>query len=300
MKIISGKKKKPFAIIVAGEPGTGKSTFASHAPKPIFIPTEDTSELDIDRYPVAKTWPSFLSALDDVKNFDYKTVVIDAIDGVETLLHKWLLENDPKRSKTAASAYGGYGNFYVEAQKHFDQDLKSRLESLRDDHGKHIIIVAHTTKKSVIDPVIGASYDSLTLNLHPKTHSVLVDWVSCVMFASKVSVMAETNGKGSFAVGTGERVLYTEGRPGFTSAKNRYNLPFEMPLDFHVFYKGYEDFFSGKKRQIEDILASLNLLTAQITDEEMAKKVGEAILKAGGDIDKLEAIETKLKSRFET
>ena len=295
--IIKGKQKKPFAIIVAGQPGTGMTTFASHAPDPIFIPTEVTDEADVDRFPIAKSYQELISNLKSPEVKNYKTVVIDAIDGVETLMHRYLLENDPKKAKTANSAYGGYGQFYNEAQKLFEEDIKSTLSDLRENHGLHVIITAHTYKKLEVDPIAGISYDTVQLNLHQKAQSVLVDWVSAVMFASHVSVKAETEGKGSFAVGTGERVLYTESRPGFVVAKNRYNLPFEMPLDFNAFFDAYNDFYLNKKRSIDEILTGINGLLLSVSDEELLAKVNEAIKASNNDLDKLLRIEEKLKIR---
>lgn len=295
--IVTGRVKKPFAIIVAGLPGRGKSTFAQDAPDPIFVTTEECDELDAARFPIAKSYEEFLDNLKSKEVKEHKTVVIDAIDGVEQLMHKYLLDNDPKKSKTAATAYGGYGNFYTEAAKLFEKDIKGTLRDLRDNYGMHVIIISHTHKKTENDPINGISYETVRLNLHEKAQSVLVDWVSAVMFASFVNVQDESDYRGAFAVATGDRVLYTEARPGFSTAKNRYALPFELPLKFDAFYEGYENYFAKKSRSADELIAEIEILLAHIQDDELAIKVRESVQKSKEDSEKLHKIIEKLKIR---
>ena len=53
-------EKKPPRIVVHGIHGIGKSTFASQAPAPVFLITEDgLTNIEVDHFPLAKT-------LDDV------------------------------------------------------------------------------------------------------------------------------------------------------------------------------------------------------------------------------------------
>jgi len=55
--IISGVTAAPPRLIVYGQEGIGKSTFAATAPNPIFRPTEDgLKRIDCKRFPVAKTY----------------------------------------------------------------------------------------------------------------------------------------------------------------------------------------------------------------------------------------------------
>ena len=50
MKIITGKQERYQKIVVYGPEGIGKSTFAAHFPKPLFIDTEaSTAHMNVRR-----------------------------------------------------------------------------------------------------------------------------------------------------------------------------------------------------------------------------------------------------------
>ena len=51
MNITKGKVKTALKVVVYGQEGVGKSTFASHFPDPVFIDTEgSTKQLDVARF----------------------------------------------------------------------------------------------------------------------------------------------------------------------------------------------------------------------------------------------------------
>lgn len=53
-KIQTGRSNRPPRLLVYGVEGIGKSTFAAHAPNPIFIQTEDgLDELECSKFPLA-------------------------------------------------------------------------------------------------------------------------------------------------------------------------------------------------------------------------------------------------------
>ena len=54
-QIHSGRRHAPPRLMIYGTEGIGKSTTASQAPKPIFIPTEDgLDQIDCDSFPLAR------------------------------------------------------------------------------------------------------------------------------------------------------------------------------------------------------------------------------------------------------
>ena len=62
--VTRGVVKKPLRVVVYGPPGVGKTTFASQAPNPIFLPVEDgTDFLDVARFPKPKTFDDVLEAI---------------------------------------------------------------------------------------------------------------------------------------------------------------------------------------------------------------------------------------------
>jgi hypothetical protein len=62
-----------------------------------------------------------------------------------------------------------------------------------------------------------------------------------VLFARFETELVKTNGK-TRAYGEGNRIMYTESRPGW-DAKNRFNLPFCMPLDWKTFGDAIRAFY---------------------------------------------------------
>ena len=55
-RIERGRASRPPRLLLYGVEGIGKSSFASCAPHPIFIQTEDgLDEIDCDKFPLAMT-----------------------------------------------------------------------------------------------------------------------------------------------------------------------------------------------------------------------------------------------------
>ncbi|NQT19509.1 MAG: AAA family ATPase, partial [Planctomycetes bacterium] len=63
-QVHTGRRHSPPRIIVYGAEGIGKSTTASQAPKPIFVPTEDgLDQIDCKSFPLAHTLADVEAAL---------------------------------------------------------------------------------------------------------------------------------------------------------------------------------------------------------------------------------------------
>jgi hypothetical protein len=293
MQIISGRIKKPFAIVVFGIPGIGKSTFASHAPSPIFLGAEENDELDVNRLPMAKTFEEFNKQLDYVLSLpigQYKTVVIDTIDSVEKLLHRQILNDDPKAKGAMGKAHGGYGKAYEIAETEM-LSVREKLKTMRDQMGMNVILLAHSKKRQSTDTILGFQHDTYELTLHERVQNVFVDWVSAVLFANYVTYFKEdVNSEKMFASGEGERLLLTEKRPGHLG-KNRYSMPYKIALEFSAFEKCYNDFFNNKpldpNQLRESIMGACELLQNDAaTYSAVINKTGEA----GDDVKQLQTI----------
>ena len=86
--VVPGAKK----IVLYGPEGVGKSTWASHAPRPVYVGAERGSKyLDVARIPAAelKHWGDVLDWLYEFRNprSQYQTLVIDTLDWLELWLH---------------------------------------------------------------------------------------------------------------------------------------------------------------------------------------------------------------------
>ncbi len=291
----SGKKRQPINIAVVGTAGIGKSTFATRSQAPIVLGAEETGELDVSRFPKPKTFAEIMSQLDHLiknKGMDFRTVVIDTLDSVEALVHKELLDSDPKKSGSMIAAHGGYGKAYDMSASRL-LDLRSRLQTLRDEHGMNIILIAHAKKASATDTVLGLVYDTQEMALHSKAQSIFADWVSAVLFATYIMhPTAGTNTDKIFAMGDGKRVLLTEKRPGHIG-KNRFSLPYEMPLDFDVFKAAVDEFYKTGP-SAEAVVTVIEGLCENV-DPELKGKVIAHVKAAKSDVARLAKIETKLR-----
>ena len=94
-QIHTGRRPSPPRFVIYGTEGIGKSTTASQAPKPIFIPTEDgLDQIDCASFPLATRFPEVETALELLINeaHNFETVVIDSLDWLERLIWDALCE----------------------------------------------------------------------------------------------------------------------------------------------------------------------------------------------------------------
>lgn len=240
-QIRTGKHPSPPRILLYGTEGIGKSTFAAQAPNPIFIPTEDgLNEISCASFPLAKKYTdveAYLSAL-AMEQHEYQTVIIDSCDWLEQLIWDDLchLSHVP----TIEKVDGGYGKGYIAALGYWRQIIDA-LESLRNHRNMAVVLISHARVERFEDPESSA-YDRYTPRLHKHATALLTEWSDAVLFATrKFRTESEDVGFGrerTIAVGIGkdggERIIRTVGGPSCV-AKNRYNLPYEMPLSWDAF-----------------------------------------------------------------
>jgi hypothetical protein len=267
-KVTSGIQKRPYYLLMHGLPGIGKSSFAAEAPKPIFLCAEKgTNHLNVSRLELS-SFAEFKAAIKELAetNHDFKTVVIDTVDHVEPLIFKEVLK-DKGGGKTSIEDIG-YAKGYIFALEYWQQ-LIHELEALRDSKGMNVILLAHTEVKAFNDPQLTEAYDRYQVKLHHKAAGLIIDRVEGVLFANYKAFLHKADGGKSKALGDGSRVIYTEHRPSFV-AKNRHDLPFELPLSWADFVLATET--KGPKSS-ELVLGNINELMDQIKDAELKKKV---------------------------
>jgi hypothetical protein len=294
MKVIKGIVKKPFAGIIYGPPGVGKSTFCKHLPEPLFMGADELDELDCARLEKPSSFDEFVTQLKWVRDnpHGYKTLCVDTIDSIESLLHQKILDSDKKGPKSMAKAHGGYGAAYGMALTAMTE-VRDLLAEIRAK-GLNIMLLCHCISKKVSDPVIGSDYDEYQLTLHEKVQNLFIDWVSVVLFLRHETIK---NSEDKYAFGDGSRIAFFEKRPGFV-AKNRYNLPAEMKVDSDSPAKGFLDgiarFYSGSERKPEEVAANIMFLLENVADQELKIKVMDTIKKQT-TTKALEATEARVK-----
>src|SRR5215471_13263420 len=238
--ISRGKRPRHIFALVYGTDGVGKSTMCSHAPRPIFIGAEKgTEQLDVARFPQTESIGELLSqvrALQTEKH-EFDSVVLDSLDWVEPLIWKAICEEG--KVETIEQYAGGYGKGYVRALDLWRTLLKE-LSVLNER--MHVLLIGHAQIKSFQDPELPTAYDRYQLKINDKAAALVREAADAVLFAKFETELVKVNGSKPKARGEGNRIMYTESRPGW-DAKNRFNLPFCMPLDWKTFGEAIRAFY---------------------------------------------------------
>ncbi len=247
-QIHTGRRHSPPRLLIYGTEGIGKSTTAAQAPKPIFIPTEDgLDQIDCASFPLARTIVDVDAALQSLMQDDhaFETVVIDSCDWLERLIFDALCEQYgvPNIEKVD----GGYARGYTHALTGWRRVLSS-LDTLRNQRGMCVILLAHAKVEKFEDPEHTA-YDRYSPRLHKHATALITEWADAVLFATR-KIITKTEDTGfnrtrtiaaglgkDHSGGGGERVLRTVGSPACV-AKNRYDLPAELPLSWPALMQG--------------------------------------------------------------
>jgi hypothetical protein len=242
--ISRGKRPRHIFALIYGTDGVGKSTLCSHAPNPIFIGAEKgTEQLDVARFPQTDSISELLAQIRalQTEQHDFDSVVLDSLDWVEPLI--WKAVCDEGKVETIEQYAGGYGKGYVRALDLW-RTLLRELSVLNEK--MHVLLIGHAQIKSFQDPELPTAYDRYQLKINDKAAALVREAADAVLFARFETELVKTNGK-TRAYGEGNRIMYTESRPGW-DAKNRFNLPFCMALDWKTFGDAIRAFYGLKDK----------------------------------------------------
>jgi hypothetical protein len=234
-QIHRGRNPKPRRVMLYGTHGIGKSTFGAMAEDPIFIPTEDgLGDIECESFPLARSLGDVMAALESLYSGEhgYRTVVIDSLDWLERLIWNEVCEDEQAPSIEKIGYAKGYA-FAIEKWR----TVLGALDALRGDRGMTVIVIAHAKIEKFENPET-VPYDRYSPRLHKLASALVQEWADEVLFATykvlTVKVDEAFNKARHNGVGTGERIIRTVERPAHV-AKNRLNLPEELPLDYREF-----------------------------------------------------------------
>lgn len=239
--ITRGKIKEAERIVMYGPEGVGKTTLASLFPHPIFIDIEgSTSEIECDRikatsYEEVKS--SCRMLCDDPQG--YKTVIIDSVDWLEMKMAEWLCEENDWDSIEDPGYQKGFTQL--------GEEMFRFLSSMTDfaDKGIHVVLIGHSAIQKMELPDQKGNYDFFTIDLHKKVLPAVKEWSKAIFFINwKTKLINDIDDKKGTkskkkAVGSQDGYIYTSHSVAY-DAKNRYNLPPEIPLGTLEEPTGYE------------------------------------------------------------
>ncbi len=227
-----GKAQSAPRIFLYATHGIGKSTWASKAPNPIFIQTEDgLGSLDTASFPLAQSSADIMAAISTLytEKHEFQTVVLDSADWAEAIFQKEIeAKHDAKEL-----AYGKGAMILADKWK----QVLDGLSALRNDKGMAVIILGHCEIKRFDSPEV-ESYDRYQPKCQARASALIQEWADCVLFAGYQTVVRKEdvgfNKSVSKGIDAGERLIYTSEKPAFL-AKNRFNLPHQLSLDWAAF-----------------------------------------------------------------
>jgi len=133
------------------------------------------------------------------------------------------------------------------------QKLLSGLNYLRDTQDIQPILVCHTQVRTINKPTM-EPYDSFVLKLHRSLCGDIMEWADVILFVAFETIVKKIdsgfNRKDSRAIQSGKRFLYTSGSMG-VDAKNRFDLPAEIPADWDEYQRLIANFWDGSSTKTQ-------------------------------------------------
>lgn len=232
-----------FKMILYGEPGVGKSTFAIKSPNPFFITTDGNYEFleDFGAKPEAhiqvRNWKECLKAFAQPYE-EYDTIVVDLLEDTFKMC-----ENDFCIEKKIDHVSDlGYGKGYDISRNNFYTAMMKLLG--RED--KNVILIMHGVT-SVLKDRRGVEHTiyAPTNRLPDKVADVLEGAVRyCLRCYIKNELVGDKSVKKRYL-----KLIPEEGEFGIARGLDESKVPTDIPLDFDTFAKliGLEGYNDGRK-----------------------------------------------------
>jgi hypothetical protein len=237
---VKGGRNLPSRVVLHGQGGIGKTSWAAHAPDPFFLLSQGETGLQtlIDNGQLKETpnleildWENTLSILEDLRTsqHSYKTLVLDVLDGFFNLAKTFVLRTQFKND-LGEKGYGGYsrGDRYLSGGPW--RELLIALDRVREEKRMSIICLVHSTISTYKNPA-GPDYDRFVPNIYKDAWELTFAWADLVMFGH-FDVYAEklekSDRKAKGFGGEGRSLCAVNS--AIADAKNRHGLVDEIPM----------------------------------------------------------------------
>jgi hypothetical protein len=256
--VVKGKLKPP-RIIIYGPPKIGKSTLGADAPAPIFVTTEDGADglESLPQFPRAETWAALMGSVRKVadEKHDYKTVVIDTINGAAELCAMHVCATKFK-GDWGPAGFGSFGQGLAATSVEM-RELLPLLDKCRA-RGMTVLLLAHAGVSTVRDPVLG-DYQKWAPDLDRRIWARVSAWVDVILRADyEVAITEGRDGKRAVHSDS-TRVLIASGSAAEEAgARVGYELPERMPLAWSSIAEAI-----GKESKNVALLARLSTMKSE-------------------------------------
>ena len=282
LKITKGKVRRPLRVVLYGPEGVGKSTLASEFPAPIFVDLEDgTDQLEVNRVRGIDSWRSLFEVIAELVTMDREacsTIVIDTADRAEYLCQQFVCR---KYNKNSIEDFG-YGKGYTFLAEEFQELL--RALDIAIDAGKHVVVCAHAKMRKFEQPDELGAYDRWELKLSKQSAPALKEWCDMLLFLTYKTYVT-TDSTGAKKAQGGERVIRCNHHPCW-DAKNRQNLPDEMPLNWASLHDVF-DYTPAAADYVKPVEQKRD--PDQVTPATL-ERVYNMLIKDGMSVDELEKV----------
>jgi len=224
--------QRPIIATIFGEGGLGKTTLAAMFPKPVFIRTEDgtaslTGNDNVSLFPVATSTQDVFDAIEVLatEKHDFKTLVIDSITQLATLIESEIVAADPK-AKSINQAGGGYGAGYGAASE-IHRQIRDWSGSLATETNMNVVFIGHADTETLDLPDMDP-YARYCVRMHKKSIPHYTDNVDLVGLI-RLKTFTRGDGDKKRAISTGEREILCFPQASSVT-KNRFNIT--EPLSF--------------------------------------------------------------------
>ena len=254
LNITTGVEKPPIKTVIYGAEGVGKSSLAAKFPNALFLDTEGgTSRLDVRRIKITG-WEELLATVKEVIAYPEvcKSLVIDTADWAESFCIDYICA---KYRQVSIESFG-YGKGYTYLQEEFGEFLK--LLNKLTEVGINPVIIAHGKPRKFELPDEQGAFDRYETKLTRQVAPLIKEWCDMLLFCNYKTFVVTTENNAKKAQG-GKRVMYTTHNPCW-DAKNRFDLPDELDLDFAAIAHLFTDVPTKKNTPKKEELKAENLV----------------------------------------